>query len=121
MQKGNGSLSLEDVVPWSIIYGAQNARHANEMLAIRAAYHDLALDMLDMLLHVPRSKDLGNPASPARQQWSKIAHLITADDMAAATERVNACMNLKFGYECPYSKADIVLRAALLWATGCAP
>lgn len=80
--------SVRDLVPWSLIYGAQNERHERELQAAHcssaATHHALCMAVLDIFFKAPVS-DFNDPMSLLwATYWPLISPSITLKDIATA-------------------------------------
>lgn len=74
-------MQLQDIVPWSLIYGAQNDRHDKEMRACKDKLHNLALIVLENFLFLSSRADFMNYEGLRWKTWNHIVSIVSAADV----------------------------------------
>lgn len=78
------SHDIRDLVPWSLVYGALNMRHAQEVEALKGVIHDLCITILKTAMQSGEFEWTRFMLST----WGSIQPYITDEDVYAVKEGI---------------------------------
>lgn len=79
--------SIRDILPWSLVYGAQNEQHSKELKALEVRCTELEVEVKELSCMAVRRfllsslVDFANRGSNAWKDWRRVKKNITADDI----------------------------------------